>query len=117
MNIRSNLHISTTVLMLSILSACGGGGSDSGGPTTELLRCVLVQDTTVTNNCAFNVNVRYFTSEVTATGASETVTELSPGQVLNVAPFDSQTSSGVPACQAPLRPSQLFMATRTITCG
>ena len=120
-------HIAQLILFcLStlLLAGCGGGGSSSGSSfrgsgelITILVRCVTVADTVVTNNCSFNVNVRYFSSEIrVGIPPQETVTELSPGQSIDVAPFDSARSSGIPACQAPLIPSQIFQATMTITC-
>ena len=107
-----------------LLAGCGGGGSSSGSSSSDsgelitiLVKCVTVADTIVTNNCSFNVNVRYFSSEIRAgITPQETVTELSPGQSIDVAPFDSAGSSGIPACQAPLIPSQIFQATMTIAC-
>ncbi len=119
MNIDKNLKAGTlSTLIFFGLSACGGGSTDSGGADINrgLLRCVSVVDTTVTNNCTFNANIRYFSGQITPSSAPETITLLIPGQVFSVAPFDSQRQSGIPACQAPLAPSQIFQATTTIRC-
>ena len=116
-------HIAQPILICLttfILAGCGGGSSSNGNGEliTTLVRCVNVADTVVTNNCSFNVNVRYFSSEIrVGVTPQETVTELSPGQSIDVAPFDSARSSGIPACQAPLIPSQIFQATMTIICN
>jgi hypothetical protein len=103
----------------TLLTACGGGGSSSGGGQATsgfLQRCATPVGTVVTNNCTFNVNIRYFTSDPFAQGTpTEAILELAPGQAFDVGPFDGENVSGVPACQAPFRPSQLFQATN-ITC-
>lgn len=101
------------------LAACGGGSSSSGGGSElskELVRCVTTENGIVTNNCTFNVNVRYFTSAITANAApTEAITELAPGQQINVAPHDGNQTNAVPGCTAPLRPSVLYQSTN-VTC-
>ncbi len=113
----NKFHFAIAPMISLTIAACGSGGSSSGSgqQITELVRCVAISGTIVQNNCSFNVNIRYFSSALTGPAPQEAVTQLLPGQTFDVAPFDSQSMSGVPACQAPLRPSQIFQAT-SINC-
>jgi hypothetical protein len=91
-------------LIISSLVGCGSGSSSSGdlGATRALVRCVLVAGTSAI---------------VARVVPEEPVTELTSGQSFDVAPFHSENSSGVPACQSPLVPSLPYQAMTTISCS
>lgn len=109
--------LATLVLTIGI-TACGGGSSDSGGGASfsrEIVRCVSSAGSILTNNCNFNVNIRYFTSSNTNPPPSETIVEVGVGATLNVGPFAGERIAGWAACQAPGRPTVIYQST-SITC-
>lgn len=123
LNKLNTIKLVLPVLLMGLITACGGGSSDSGGASTPSNRPVSCATTTgdiFTNNCSFAVNVRYFTSSpLPPRTPSEAIVNVAPGGTLNVGPFGGESSlTGVNAfaCQAPFVPSQVFQSPM-VTCG
>ena len=110
---KSSITIYITALTILVgLTACGGGGTSSGGPPKEVTECIDVDSvedgepgdpvvldflTTYTNNCGFTVNLGRHLF-----GGLEEIIPLAPSASVTRSEFPFQ--SKVIACRPPSVP-------------